>query len=77
MTVLQRAGRTAAAALALIAASACANSGLGNAVMFQISPALRHRVSAVTGSHARTAYAGWFRSAPDFHDLFFASLPKS
>jgi hypothetical protein len=53
------------------------NVGFGNAVMFRISPALRHRVSAVTGSHARTAYAGWFRSSPDFQDLFFASLPKT
>lgn len=30
MTVLQRAGRTAAVALTLVAMSACANSGLGN-----------------------------------------------
>ena len=30
MTVLQRAGRTTAAAIALVAMSACANSGLGN-----------------------------------------------
>lgn len=52
-----------------------ANAGFGNATMFRISPELRHRVSGVTGSEPRTAYAGWFRSSPDFHDLFFASLP--
>lgn len=52
------------------------NPGFGDAVMFRISPALRHRVSAVSGSTPRTAYAGWFRSSPDFPDLFFASLPK-
>ena len=54
-----------------------ANDGCGNAVMFRISPALRHRVTAVTGANARTAYAGWFRSSPDFQDLFFASLPTA
>jgi hypothetical protein len=52
------------------------NPGFGDAVMFRISPALRHRVSAVQGRTPRTAYAGWFRTSPDFQDLFFATLPK-
>ena len=56
---------------------AVSNIGFGNAIMFRISPALRHRVTAVEGSEARTAYAGWFRSAPDFQDLFLASLPPA
>ena len=51
------------------------NGSFGSAILFRISPALRHRVSPVTGTTPRTAYAGWFRSAPDFQDLFFASLP--
>ncbi|MGE0705631.1 MAG: PqqD family peptide modification chaperone [Vicinamibacterales bacterium] len=50
------------------------NQGLGNAVMFRVSPELRHRVGPVEGAHARMAYAGWFRSMPDFQDLFFATL---
>jgi hypothetical protein len=42
-----------------------------------VSPALRHRVTAVAGGVPRTEYAGWFRSAPDFEELFFASLAKN
>ena len=53
------------------------NAGFGSAVLFRVSPALRHRATAVGGTAPRTAYAGWFRSAPDFEDLFFASLAKS
>jgi hypothetical protein len=52
------------------------NPAYGDAVMFRISPALRHRVSAVSGTVPRTAYAGWFKSTPDFLDLFFGSLPN-
>jgi len=53
------------------------NAGFGSAVLFRVSPALRHRVTAVGGTAPRTAYAGWFRSAPDFDELFFASLAKT
>jgi len=53
------------------------NAGFGSAVLFRVSPALRHRVTAVGGTAPRTAYAGWFRSAPDFEELFFASLAKT
>jgi hypothetical protein len=53
------------------------NVGFGSAVMFRISPALRHRVGTIRGARARTAYAGWFRSSPDFQDLFFRSLPTA
>jgi len=41
----------------------------GDAVLFRIDPALRHRVGAVTGRVARTAYAGWFRAQPAYRDL--------
>jgi len=53
------------------------NAEFGSAVMFRISPALRHRVNALRGSRPRTAYAGWFRSTPDFQELFFGSLPNA
>jgi len=53
------------------------NARCGSAVLFRVSPALRHRVTAVGGTAPRTAYAGWFRSAPDFEELFFASLAKT
>lgn len=52
------------------------NGDFGSAVLFRVSPTLRHRVTAIHGARPRTAYAGWFRSSPDFQDLFFGSLPK-
>jgi len=51
--------------------SEMANPTPGDATIFRIHPTLRHRVSPVTGGAPRTAYAGWFRSAPEF-----ASLPR-
>lgn len=45
---------------------AVANTGLGDAVLFRIAPHLEHRVSEITGDVARTAFAGWFASQPDF-----------
>lgn len=50
------------------------SEGFGSAVMFRISPTLRHRVNAVTGLIPRTAYAGWFRAVPAFEDLFLPTL---
>lgn len=47
-----------------------ANTGFGDAILFRIDPALRHQVTEVTGDEPKTAYAGWFRTAPDFRDLF-------
>ncbi len=46
----------------------------GDAVLFRIDRSLRHRVAPVTGGAARTAYAGWFRSEPDFRALLRARL---
>jgi hypothetical protein len=45
------------------------NRTLGDAVLFKVHPDYRHRVEGVMGAHARTAYAGWFRSEPDFREL--------
>lgn len=56
------------------AASTVHNNSFGGAVMFRISRDLRHRVTPVSGSGARTAYAGWFCSSPDYQDKFFAAL---
>jgi len=44
----------------------------GDAVIFRIDPAYQHRVSAVEGTVARTAYAGWFCASPDFEAMFGA-----
>ncbi len=46
--------------------SEVANIASGDAVLFRISNKLEHRVTRVTGSFPRTAFAGWFRSEPSF-----------
>ena len=46
--------------------SEVANTGPGDAVLFRLSEDLAHRVSGVTGTASKTAWAGWFRSEPDF-----------
>jgi hypothetical protein len=45
--------------------SEIANVGPGDAVVFRLADWLAHRVTPVTGTVSRTAYAGWFRSYPD------------
>jgi hypothetical protein len=45
------------------------NTGPGDALIFQIAPALQHRVARVTGNRPKTAFAGWFKSEPDFKTL--------
>lgn len=42
------------------------NRGFGDAILFRIGPTLEHRNSPVTGSVAKTAFAGWFMSRPDY-----------
>ena len=46
------------------------NVGFGDAILFRISPSFEHRLTPVTGKIPKIAYAGWFRSTPDFRDLF-------
>jgi hypothetical protein len=38
------------------------NTGLGDALIFRISPGLKHRVSELEGDKPKTAFAGWFVS---------------
>lgn len=45
------------------------NPGLGDAVMFRLAEELQHRVTPLRGSVARTAFAGWFASEPDYWAL--------
>jgi 2OG-Fe(II) oxygenase superfamily len=47
-----------------------ANTGFGDAIIFRIDPSLRHQVTEVTGTVAKTAYAGWFRTSPDYSRMF-------
>ncbi len=41
---------------------AIANTGPGDAVLFELHERLEHRVTSPTGDVARTVYAGWFRT---------------
>ena len=50
--------------------SQIANTGFGDAVIFEIAPGLQHRVTAVNGETPKIAFAGWFKSQPDFISMF-------
>ena len=36
------------------------NTGRGDAILFRVDPSLEHRVTDVTGTAPKTAFAGWF-----------------
>jgi hypothetical protein len=40
------------------------NTGIGDAILFRISPALEHVVEEVHGKARKVAFAGWFLSGP-------------
>jgi hypothetical protein len=46
-----------------------ANTGPGDAILFRIANQLVHQVTAVEGTIPKTAFAGWFRSEPEFRSL--------
>ena len=43
-----------------------ANTGFGDAVIFRLAHGLCHRVTNVEGEAPKEAFAGWFKSQPDF-----------
>ena len=45
------------------------NVGLGDAILFRLSPALEHRVSDMRGAYPKTAFAGWFLAEKDFEPV--------
>jgi hypothetical protein len=49
------------------------SSGFGEGIVFRIAPEVEHRVSKMEGTIPKTAFAGWFKSQPDYH----ASLRQS
>lgn len=49
-------------------------NGFGDALLFQLSERMEHRVTPVTGAGSRTVLAGWFQSEPDFRQAY--SLPQ-
>ncbi len=56
------------------------NTGFGDAILFRLARDLEHRVTEVEGAHPKTAFAGWFRSDPDFlsvqKEKWLESLPQ-
>jgi hypothetical protein len=49
--------------------SGVANVGIGDAVVFRLSPGLQHRITNVEGTASKTAFAGWFKAQPSFASL--------
>jgi len=45
------------------------NVRAGDAVVFRLARSLQHRISDVTGTAAKTAFAGWFKAQPHFSQL--------
>ena len=54
-----------------------ANTGFGTGIVFKLTPDLEHRVSNVEGQVAKTAFAGWFKSQPDYHILLEENYSKA
>ena len=46
------------------------NTGFGDIILFRIRKDLQHCVQNITGSVPKTAFAGWFRSKPDYRRPF-------
>jgi hypothetical protein len=52
------------------ALASIANLGAGDAIVFGLGDTLEHRVTSLEGTRPKTAFAGWFRRAPDYlHQL--------
>jgi len=45
------------------------NAGPGDAIIFRLARDLRHRVTPVEGKVPKTAFTGWFMSAPNYAEL--------
>lgn len=51
-----------------------ANVGFGDGIIFRLAHHLEHRITNVDGPASKTAFAGWFRSLPDFRSLWRSRL---
>ena len=52
------------------------NTAFGDAHLFHIAPHLEHRVLFSDSDAPRTAYAGWFRSQPDYREILGLRVPS-
>jgi hypothetical protein len=50
------------------------NIGAGDAILFAIADDLEHRVTPMTGTAAKTAFAGWFTTTREYRDLVHGVL---
>jgi hypothetical protein len=57
--------------------SEAANTGPGDAILFRIADHPEHRVTALKGTVPKTAFAGWFKSEPEFLSLMTLGNLKS
>jgi hypothetical protein len=53
-----------------------ANVGSGDAIVFRLAPHLQHRVSLVEGTVPKTAFAGWFKGAPQFAAILASGVTR-
>jgi len=51
-----------------------ANIGFGDGIIFRLAHHLVHRITNVEGTAPKTAFAGWFKSQPDFRSLWRSGL---
>jgi hypothetical protein len=51
------------------------NIGFGDAIALRLARHLQHRITPIEGTAAKTAFAGWFQSEPDFPSLLKPSTP--
>lgn len=52
------------------------NTGFGDALLFRIAPHLKHRITLVEGSVARTTFVGWFEANPGYRHWIEVSSRK-
>lgn len=46
------------------------NTGLGDAIVFNLGDNLEHCLTAIEGTTGKTAFAGWFRNSPQYEPWF-------
>lgn len=52
------------------------NIGPGDALIFDISKKLEHKITAVTGQHPKIAFAGWYCPKPHYEDYMNKVLER-
>jgi hypothetical protein len=53
------------------------NVGFGDAILFRLGDDLEHRVTALGDGAEKTAFAGWFRSEPDYLAVLRGHTPTA